>query len=90
MASVLRMFGNRFAFISVVISLVLGLSLLASGCGAASTTSAPASRYHETPFIASDFVDPRVGSNKWFPLVPGTQWVREGTTLIGNRWCPTR
>jgi hypothetical protein len=47
----------------------------------------PAS-YHVTPFRAADFVDPRVGSNKWFPLVPGTQWVREGTTLIGNRVVP--
>jgi hypothetical protein len=69
-------------------SLVLGVSLLASSCGAASTNSASASTYHVTPFHPSNFVDPRVGSNKWFPLVPGTQWVRQGTTLIGNRVVP--
>ena len=69
-------------------SLVLSASLLAAGCSVGSTDSAPPAVYHETPFRAANFVDPRVGSNKWFPLVPGTQWVREGTTLIGNRVVP--
>ena len=40
--------------------------------------------YHETPFRASNFVDPRAGSNPWLPLKPGRQWVREGSTLIGE------
>ena len=56
---------------------------LQSKAGAAQPSS-----YHVTLFLASNFVDPRIGSNKWFPLVPGTQWVREGTTLIGNRVVP--
>jgi hypothetical protein len=31
------------------------------------------------------FVDPLSGANKWLPLKPGTRWVREGTTKIGQR-----
>jgi hypothetical protein len=50
--------------------------------------SGPPTTFHVTPFRAADFVDPRVGANPWFPLLPGTQWVRQGTTLIGNRVVP--
>lgn len=71
-----------------VLALIVGVSLLAAGCSAGSKDSTEERQYHETPFLASNFVDPRAGSNNWFPLVPGTQWVREGTTLIGNRVVP--
>lgn len=70
------------------IALILGLSVLAANCSLGSHDAPSPSVYHGTPFRASNFVDPRVGSNKWFPLIPGTQWVREGTTLIGNRVVP--
>ena len=69
-------------------ALVLAVSLTATGCGVGSNDDPPERVFDETTFRAADFVDPRVGSNKWFPLVPGTQWVREGTTLIGNRVVP--
>jgi len=44
--------------------------------------------FERAAFNAANFVDPRTATNEWFPLKPGTQWVREGTTLIGNRAVP--
>ncbi len=68
------------------IALGLLVTLLATGCTA--SNDKPKETFSETPFVAADFVDPTAGMNKWFPLKPGTQWVREGTTLIGNRTVP--
>ena len=67
---------------------VLGLSLLMAGCSFGSNDIAAPAVYHETRFSASNFVDPRAASNKWFPLTPGTQIITQGTTLIGNRKVP--
>jgi hypothetical protein len=75
-------------------SMAVGLAALAllAGCGGGSSdtpvaapdeTAAPAA----TP-VQSNFIDPREGTNKWLPLKPGTQWVREGTTMIGKRAVP--
>lgn len=36
----------------------------------------------------ANFVDPIAGGNKWFPLKPGTQLLRKGTTMIGKRKVP--
>lgn len=69
-------------------ALVLGGSLLAIGCGGTSPESSAGRKFDEAPFRAENFVDPRAGANRWFPLKPGTQWVRKGTTLIGNREVP--
>ena len=68
---------------------LLGLVSLVvlTGCTVPEATTVEPN-YHETVFDAANFVDPRVGGNQWLPLVPGTQWVREGTTLIGNREVP--
>lgn len=74
---------------SLTVGLAVALSLLVSGCGG-SKESAAKRTFAEAPFRAENFVDPRVGSNRWFPLKPGTQWVREGTTLIGAREVPHR
>lgn len=68
--------------------LLVGGTFLAAGCGGASKDGAATRTYDETKFRAANFVDPRAGANKWFPLQPGTQWVRKGTTLIGNREVP--
>jgi len=73
----------------------IGLSLIAfgllgallAGC-TASTGPTPDPTFAETAFVAGNFVDPTLGANQWLPLIPGTQWVREGTTLIGNREVP--
>lgn len=79
---------QRATFRRTALALVLGVSLLAAGCRGGSSDSTAVRKFHETPFRASNFVDPRAGANKWFPLEPGTQFVREGTTLIGNRVVP--
>ncbi|WP_134551186.1 hypothetical protein [Cryobacterium gelidum] len=71
-----------------MIALGFGLTLLTllTSCTADDATEQQA--ISDSPMVASNFVDPRAGANKWFPLIPGTQWVREGTTLIGNRTVP--
>lgn len=77
----------------------LAAVLLLAGCGgksedkkvdAAPAESAVASAEPSAEPTAgeSKWVDPREGTNKWLPLKPGTQWVREGTTLIGKRAVP--
>lgn len=67
-----------------LISASLVVTLLAACGGSKGVTRT----FGRTAFKAANFVDPRAGSNEWFPLKPGTQWVREGTTLIGNRNVP--
>lgn len=77
------------------VALSLGALLLTAACGgggggetekAAESTPTPA---FATPTAeATTFVDPTTGGNKWLPLKPGTQWVREGTTLRGKREVP--
>jgi hypothetical protein len=64
-----------------------GTALLTS-CSPAAPEPSPPPSFHVTPFHASEFVDPRGSGNPWFPLQPGMQWVRQGTTLIGNRVVP--
>jgi hypothetical protein len=75
---------------------VLRRSALAIGCvavllTACSSGSAPArdtaSGVH-AKFDPANFVDPTLSTNKWQPLHPGMQWVREGTTLVGARPVP--
>ena len=66
---------------------IVGVVLLAPSCTLGSEPAVKRS-FSETPFRAADFVDPTLSANRWFPLEPGMQWVREGTTLIGNRAVP--
>lgn len=67
-----------------LISASLVVTLLAACGGSKDVTRT----FDRTAFKAANFVDPRAGTNEWFPMKPGTQWVREGTTLIGNRKVP--
>jgi hypothetical protein len=68
-------------------AMVVGLSLLATGCGGGGAGGAApaADPIVDVPVPSGPAVDPFVAGNKWLPLKPGTQWVREGTTKIGNR-----
>jgi hypothetical protein len=70
--------------------LVLLAPFLVVSCIGGSDEGVEPTTFHQTPFRASNFVDPRAGSNPWLPLKPGTQWVKEGTTLIGNREVPNQ
>lgn len=78
---------------AIPIHRLLAAGLLAvwvlAGCGGSNESATPRT-FDETAFRAENFVDPTEGANQWFPLGPGTQWVREGTTLIGNREVPHR
>ena len=57
-----------------------------SGGESASSTSAPVANHFA--FAAANFVDPTTSSNPYHPLVPGTQWIRAGTTEVGSRKVP--
>ncbi len=72
---------------SLLLALVCAALLPLGACSFRSQKSTP-TRYYRTPFRASDFVDPITAGNRWFPLTPGTQLVKQGTTLIGNRKVP--
>jgi hypothetical protein len=61
-------------------------ALFASACGGGGgndkgTSADAASR----GFAAANFGVPARGANKWLPLKPGTQWVREGRVNVGHR-----
>ncbi len=75
------------ALIAVVLVLTVALFVAACGSGAAPQATKTLT-FSSGYFNAKNFVDPRVGSNRWLPLTPGTQWVRDGTTLVGNRAVP--
>jgi hypothetical protein len=78
----------RMLRLSVTLALVLTAALFVAACGSGPTQTAKTPTFTKGYFNAKNFVDPRVGSNKWLPLKPGTQWVRDGTTLVGNRKVP--
>jgi len=69
-------------------SLILALLIVTSSVACGGESKQTARTFDEQAFDAANFVDPTTATNEWFPLVPGTQWVREGTTLIGNREVP--
>jgi len=70
----------------------LATSTVVAGCSgnsdqdSASTSAAPLATRFE--FDAANFVDPATSTNPYQPLVPGTQWIRSGTTEVGSREVP--
>lgn len=70
------------------LALIAGVGLLAGGCGSSGAKKAHRQTFSDGYFRARNFVDPRIGSNRWLPLKPGMQWVKDGTTLVGNRKVP--
>ena len=72
----------------LLIALAVATSSLVVGCGASNKKSKNPTKFTRSPFNVAKFVDPRLGGNRWFPLKPGMQFVRKGTTLIGNRAVP--
>lgn len=71
--------------------LASALIVLASGCGGGGGGSGNQNNVPEAPFAASRFgAAPARGANKWLPLRPGTQWVREGRVNVGHRRLPHR
>lgn len=72
---------------STALAATAAVGLLLTACSGESGAPA-APEPHRTPFDAANFVDPTTSTNTWFPLRPGTQWVREGTTEVGSRPVP--
>jgi len=70
------------------IALAVAMSSLVVGCGASNKKGTHPTTFSHSTFRAANFVDPREGGNRWLPLKPGMQFVRKGTTLIGNRAVP--
>ena len=70
---------------------MLCAAALPSGCdsGNESQEQARPNRTEIPQFDPSNFAK-RVGANKWLPLKPGTQWVRQGRTDVGHRRLPHR
>lgn len=70
---------------------MLSAAALLSGCGGGNDKSeSPRAARTEIPrFHAANFAS-RTGANKWLPLKPGIQWVRQGATDIGHRRLPHR
>ncbi len=71
---------------------LVAIATVLAGCGgdsggeSASSTTAPVATHFE--FDAANFVDPTTSTNSFHPLVPGTQWIRSGTTEVGSREVP--
>jgi hypothetical protein len=63
------------------------LVLTLTGCSGGASGADVAKARH-TAFAAANFVEPTTSTNRWHPLRPGTQWVRQGTTTVGSRKVP--
>ena len=69
----------------VATTILAGCSGTSSGDSASSATAPAATRFE---FDAANFVDPTKSTNPYQPLIPGTQWIRSGTTEVGSRKVP--
>ena len=74
---------------SALVALAAG-SVLVAGCGLGTNGTSAPQTYTQAGFDPKNFVDPRGAGNPFFPLKPGMQWLREGTTLVGNRQVPNK
>jgi hypothetical protein len=83
---VARLAGSLFGIVLMTGTAVAGCTAN-SGAKSSSPTTAPPIAHHFT-FNAANFVDPTLSTNEYQPLVPGTQWVRTGTTEVGSRKVP--
>ena len=86
---------------AVTAAALLSALLFASACGSDSSTGATGADTGSASgseddqgcgtvveFDAANFVDPTSDTNPYHPLRPGIQWVRGGTTLVGDREVP--
>jgi hypothetical protein len=64
------------------------VGLLLGGCSGGGGGERSLEDYRQTEFDPADFVDPTTSTNPYFPLRPGMQWVRQGTTEVGSREVP--
>ena len=76
------------AVTTTVVALVVGAALAGCGGGGGGTSRSAQSVVHRS--FAADRFSGRTGANRWLPLIPGTQWVRQGATDVGHRRVPHR
>ena len=69
----------------ITATVVAGCNGNSGGDSPASNTAPVVTRFE---FDAANFVDPTTSTNPYHPLVPGTQWIRAGTTEVGSRAVP--
>ena len=70
---------------------IVCLGLVLAGCGedgGGGSSETSVEDFQRTEFDPANFVDPTTSTNRWHPLRPGMQWVREGTTEVGSRAVP--
>ena len=77
----------RSALLSSLAALVLLLAS-AGAVGASATQTAIASCAPAVDFDSNNFSNPTTINNKWFPLVPGTQYILEGQANRGGGTLP--
>lgn len=74
--------------LATAVAMLCAASLLpACAGGDESSGSAPRARIETPRFDPGNFAT-RTGANKWLPLKPGIQWVRQGVTDVGHRRLP--
>jgi hypothetical protein len=71
-----------------MVLLCLGLVLTGCSGGGGGSGEKSAGDFHRTEFDPANFVEPTTSTNRWHPLHPGIQWVRQGTTEVGSREVP--
>ena len=66
------------------------VTLVLAGCGgdAGGADERTAADFDRTEYDPANFVDPTTSTNRWHPLRPGMQWIRQGTTEVGSRAVP--
>jgi hypothetical protein len=79
---------RRQLLLGMGLAALLSLSPILSACGGASRSESAPAKPREVKFDRANFGHPATGANAWLPLKPGTQWVREGSTLVGDRKVP--
>lgn len=81
---------KRTPVVATAVAIACGAAVL-PGCGGEDESSpTPRPVRTEIPRFDPDNFAPRTGANKWLPLKPGTQWVRQGATDVGHRRLPHR
>jgi hypothetical protein len=78
----------RRSYLPLAIAVALWPSALLAGCGGDEDKPAPPKKSTVIKFDRANFGDPATGANPYLPLKPGTQWVREGSTIVGDRKVP--
>jgi hypothetical protein len=76
-----------------LVAAIVSTMLMLSGCTAEPSPPGPADSRSkdcgtQITFDASNFVDPTLDTNEFYPLKPGLQWVRGGSTQVGGREVP--